>query len=118
MGITTIDAKVFNPSDVSRAIEINFTVDSRAIYSVVPKGILQKLEIEARGTKRFYLANGDAIEREMGILGFEFLGEVTAATVLFGEEGDAALLGITTLEGFGFILDPLRRELRPMPMRT
>jgi hypothetical protein len=36
--------------------------------------------------------------------------------VIFGEEGDSPLLGSTTLEGFGLILDPFRRELRPLPM--
>lgn len=37
--------------------------------------------------------------------------------VIFGEPGDEALLGTTTLESFGFILDPFRRELRPLPMK-
>ena len=64
-----------------------------------------------------FLANGDAIERKMGNAGFEYLGEVAHARVIFGEEGDAALMGVTTLEAFGFVLDPFKRELRPMPMR-
>lgn len=68
-------------------------------------------------TKRFFLANGDAIERKIGNAGFEYLGEVAHARVIFGEEGDAALMGVTTLEEFGFVLDPFKRELRPMPMR-
>ena len=53
----------------------------------------------------------------MGIAGFEYLGEITAAPVIFGEKGDAALMGATTVGGFGFVLDPFRRELRPMSMR-
>jgi hypothetical protein len=36
--------------------------------------------------------------------------------VMFGEPGDSPLLGATTLEGFGLILDPFRRELKPLPM--
>jgi hypothetical protein len=36
--------------------------------------------------------------------------------VIVGEPGDDALLGATTLEGFGFVLDPFRRELRPMKL--
>ncbi|MCH7744989.1 MAG: aspartyl protease, partial [Chloroflexi bacterium] len=35
---------------------------------------------------------------------------------IFGEEGDSNLLGATTLESLGLILDPLKRELRPLPM--
>lgn len=30
--------------------------------------------------------------------------------------GDATLIGVFTLEEFGLVLDPVRRELRPMPM--
>jgi hypothetical protein len=33
--------------------------------------------------------------------------------VIVGEPGDDPLLGATTLEGFGLVLDPFRWELRP-----
>jgi hypothetical protein len=36
--------------------------------------------------------------------------------VLVGEPGDDPLLGATTIEGFGLVLDPFRRELRPMKL--
>lgn len=36
--------------------------------------------------------------------------------MIFGEEGDATLLGAMTLEALGLALDPLKRELREMPM--
>ena len=117
MGITTIDARVFNPADASRKYELTFTVDSGAGYSLVPETILRQLGVEPHTTKRFFLANGDAIERKMGNAGFQYLDEIAYAPVIFGEDGDAALMGVTTLEGFGFVLDPFRRELRPMPMR-
>ena len=117
MGITTIKARVFNPANSSRTVELIFTVDSGAGYSLVPEHVLLQLGIEAHATKSFFLANGDEIQRKMGIAGFEYLGEITAAPVIFAEEGDAALMGVTTLEGFGFVLDPFRRELRPMSMR-
>ena len=117
MGMTTIDATVFNPTDPSRRAEVQFMVDSGAGYSVVSATLLQELGIQPHTKKHFYLANGDRIERQMGNAGFEYKGEIAHAPVLFGEEGDAALMGVTTLEGFGFVLDPLRRELRPMSMR-
>ena|SRR5438552_18160070 len=117
MGITTIKARVFNPANSSRTAELIFTVDSGAGYSLVPEDVLRELGIEPHTTKSFFLANGDEIQRKMGIAGFEYLGEITAAPVIFAEEGDAALMGVTTLEGFGFVLDPFRRELRPMSMR-
>jgi predicted aspartyl protease len=117
MGMTTIKSIVSNPADRSRNAELKFTVDSGAGYSVVPATLLQTLGIEPHTTQSFYLANGDEVQRKMGIACFEYLGKLTAAPVIFGEEGDAALMGVTTLEGFGFVLDPFRRELRPMAMQ-
>ncbi len=38
------------------------------------------------------------------------------ADVIFGEEGGSALLGAMTLESLGPSLDPLRRELNPLPL--
>jgi clan AA aspartic protease len=117
MGITIIKAHVSNPANRSRVAEVRFTVDSGAAYSVVPGNVLQRLGIEPDTTQEFFLANGESVERKMGIAVFEYQGKITAASVIFGEEGDAALMGVTTLEGFGFVLDPFKRELRPMPMR-
>ena len=39
-----------------------------------------------------------------------------AAPVIFGEPGDSNLLGVVTLEAPGYVLDPLERELRTLPM--
>jgi hypothetical protein len=41
---------------------------------------------------------------------------IGGADVIFGEPGDSTLLGALTLGALGFALDPLRRELRPLPM--
>jgi len=117
MGITTIRTKVSNPADFSTSIELEFTVDSGTGHSVVPRSVLQKLGIEPHTTKRFYMVDGQALDRHVGGAAFEYLGERAYAPVIFGEEGDAALMGATTLEGFGFVLDPFRRELRPMLLR-
>jgi len=38
------------------------------------------------------------------------------ADVIFGEEGDSNLLGAFTLEALGLSLEPLRRELKPLPL--
>jgi hypothetical protein len=36
--------------------------------------------------------------------------------VIFGEESDSTLLGAQTLESLALALDPIRRELLPLPM--
>ena len=47
---------------------------------------------------------------------FRYGERVGVADVIFGEEGDSTLLGAFTLEALGLSLDPLRRELKPLPM--
>jgi len=52
----------------------------------------------------------------MGEARITFRGESATCVVLFGEEGDNNLLGVTTLENLGLIFDPLRQEIMPLPM--
>ena len=117
MGITSIHARVSNLGDAKRFAEVEFIVDSGAVHSVVPRSILEEIGVEPETTERFTMVDGQGISRDAGLAVFEYNGKRTAANVIFGEEGDLALMGATTLEGFGFVLDPLRRELRPMVMR-
>jgi hypothetical protein len=54
--------------------------------------------------------------RKIGAAIFAINGEQGASPVIFGEEGDSLLFGMISLEALGLILDPIRRELRPLPM--
>ena len=47
---------------------------------------------------------------------FRYGDRVGGADGIFGEEGDLQLLGAFTLEALGLGLDPLKRELVPLPM--
>ncbi|MCC6492939.1 MAG: aspartyl protease [Pirellulales bacterium] len=89
-------------------------VDSGAIYTVAPGELLEELNIRPLSEEVFWLANGDKVTRKRGIAYFRYGERVGGADVVFGEEGDANLLGATTLESLGLALDPLKRELKPM----
>ena len=116
MGLTHVDLAIANPASPEREAPLQLLVDSGAAYSVVPSAVLDELGIRSTGQRRFVLADGTEIVRRTGVALFRFRGEEGGSTVIFGEEGDAMLLGIVTLEELGLILDPVRRELRPMPM--
>ena len=116
MGITNVRAIVGNPADSSRRLEVEFLVDSGATYSLVPAELLAQLGIEPHSVREFILGNGEVVKRSIGTALFEYHGQRGDSLVIFGEPGDAPLMGATTLEGFGFILDPFRRELKPLPM--
>jgi len=116
MGVTTLMVDVANPAKPEVTEQLEFTVDSGAVYSVVPAPILKKLRIRAQKRETFRLANGATIVRWKGGALFKFREYVGFADVIFGEEGDATLLGALSLEALGLALDPIKRELKPMQL--
>jgi len=116
MGLTYVKVRVGNPKDGRRAEEVNCLIDSGAIYSLIPGRILRKLAIKPHSVREFVLANGDVLRRRLATATFEYEGRRGDSMVIVGERGDDPLLGATTLEGFGLVLDPFRRELRPMKL--
>ena len=95
---------------------IDLLVDSGAIYSVVPTSLLDGLGIKPLSEQEFRLADGSKLVRQKGIALFKYGNRIGGADVIFGEDGDSDLLGAFTLEALGLSLDPLRRELRELPM--
>ena len=116
MGVTTLTIEVANPSKPTVTKALEFTVDSGAVYSVVPAEVLRKLRIRPQKREMFRLANGATIVRQKGVALFKFREYVGGADVIFGEEGDATLLGALSLEALGLALDPIKRELKPMQL--
>lgn len=116
MGLTILEIEIGNPAKPEVLEKIEFLIDSGAIYSVVPAAILEKLGIKPLSEQEFRLANGEKIIRKKGIALFKYKDRIGGADVIFGEEGDSILLGAFTLEALGLTLDPLRRELKPLPM--
>ncbi|OGL47786.1 MAG: hypothetical protein A2W05_11550 [Candidatus Schekmanbacteria bacterium RBG_16_38_10] len=116
MGLTVLKIEVGNPANPSITEPVEFLVDSGAIYSVVSRPILEKLGIKPLGKEEFRLANGEVIVREKGVALFKYNNKIGGADVIFGEPDDSTLLGAFTLEALGLALDPLKRELKPLPM--
>jgi aspartyl protease family protein len=107
---------VANPADLTQRDDVRFLIDSGAVYSFVPREILARLNIVPHSRQRFGLADGSLIERDRADAVFFYKDRRGAAPVIFGEPGDAVLLGATTLETLGFVLDAVHRELVPLPM--
>ncbi|HLW79180.1 MAG TPA: aspartyl protease family protein [Terriglobia bacterium] len=116
MGLTVLELEVANPATPEVAEKVEFLIDSGAIYSVVPAPVLERLGIRPLVEQTFRLADGSKIVRKKGGAAFRHGELVGGADVIFGEEGDSTLLGGLTLGALGLSLDPLRRELKPLPM--
>jgi clan AA aspartic protease len=116
MGLTYVKVRVGNPANGHRTEEVSCLVDSGAVYSLIPAKTLRKLGIKSHSTREFVLADGEVIRRRLATATFEYQGQRGDSMVIVGEPGDDPLLGATTLDGFGLMLDPFRRELRPMKL--
>ncbi len=116
MGLTVLELGVANPANPEVSQKVEFLVDSGAIYSVVPAPILEELGIKPLSSEQFRLADGSKITRRKGVAIFRHEERIGGSDVIFGEVGDSVLLGAFTLESLGLALDPLRRELKPLPM--
>lgn len=115
MGLTHFRLNIANPARPKRAVELNFLVDSRAVYSVIPAPLLRRLGVRPHSKRIFTLADGSEITRKIGDVLFRLDGRQGAAPVIFGEREDSVLLGVISLEALGMMLDPMKRELRPLP---
>ena len=116
MGLTYLEVQVAGPATPEDSEPVEFLVDSGAVHSVVPASILERLGIKPLDEQVFRLADGTKVVRRKGGAVFRYGERVGVADVIFGEGGDSSLMGATTLESLGLVLDPLRRELKPLPM--
>jgi len=116
MGLTVLEIEIGNPANPEITEKIDLLIDSGAVYSVVPAPVLERLGIKPLTEQEFRLADGTKIVRKKGIALFKYGDKIGGADVIFGEEGDSILLGAFTLEALGLALDPLKRELKPLPM--
>jgi clan AA aspartic protease len=116
MGITAVLLRVREHRKAEKFADVDFLVDSGANYSVVPGKILDEFGIEPYREMSFSLADGTMLKRKLSSAYFEFQGEGGPAPVVYGEEGDCPLLGATTLESIGIVLNPFTRTLHPVQL--
>jgi predicted aspartyl protease len=111
VGLTKLTIEVGNPADPRRTARVTCLLDSGVQQAVIPRRVLTSLGLHVQGSEQFALLNGEHVERDLGAAVFRYHGRVGRAAVLFGEETDAALVGMQTLEALGLTLDPLHRTL-------
>lgn len=71
MGHTVLRVHIGNPARPDTTKELEFLIDSGAVYSVVPSEILESLGIAPLAQEEFRLANGKTIVRKKGIALFK-----------------------------------------------
>jgi len=109
-----VDLVAINPKEeTQRTAPVRVVVDTGSELSWLPAESLTQAGIQARRRRQFRIADGSTLVRDVGYCILESEGFATADEVVFAQPGDAFLLGVRTVEGFGVMVDPIGHRLRP-----
>jgi len=115
VGLTFVEGVVFGVKGKKRVVQ--FLVDSGATYTLIPNAVWEYLGLKPKKAFTFVLADGTSITRQVSECKIRLLGEEGHTPIILGEAEDEPLLGSVTLGILGLVLDPFKRELRPMQIR-
>ena len=115
MGYFSVPIHVGHPSvPGGDMLPVEAVVDTGASDSMFPASLFEKLHIEPEGSYPCRYANGETEVRNYGVAAIRIGERNNICPVIFGPE-DLFLLGATTLEIFKLAVDPVGRELIPVP---
>jgi predicted aspartyl protease len=113
MGITYIEGKVSGPAGEAAA---KFLVDSGTRYTLLPNATWGQMGLQPKRSLRFMLADGTEVERNISACLIKLPQGEGHTPVILGEEKDAALPGVVTLQEPGLVFNPFERSLQPAQM--
>jgi clan AA aspartic protease len=116
MNYVRVKTEIANPVDRSMKISVDCLVDPGAIYTMIPRGALEKVSTKTTGTRRFKLADRRVEEFPIGEAYVEVNGIGATSIVVIGSENSQSLLGVTTLELLGLQVNPVSGELKPLDL--
>ena len=90
-------------------------VDTGATYLVVPRKVLDSLEVEVTEGRPFELSDGREAQFDLGASMLRLEGRDHPVLTVFGDEETRALLGSVALETFGLAVDPVNQRLVSVP---
>jgi len=111
MGLVKAKFRIVNPVEREKFTDVEGVVDTEAIYTVVNRMVLESIGLRPVERRRFTAFGGEVV-RDVGIAEVELMGRRGGITVIFGEEKDVAILGVTALEALGLEVDPIKNALK------
>jgi len=116
LGFTYVRVRVYNPVDMSRHAVVDLLVDTGAIFTSIPRDVLERLGLKPLDRRKLKVYGGAVVERDVGVAVVEYEGRRIGVPVVFGEPGDVPVLGATSLEALGYQVDPVTRRLKPVEL--
>lgn len=114
MGTFHVNVEVGDPAG-RRYEPLEALVDTGAIYTSIPRPMLEALGVEPHERAWFRLADGHHVQREIGRTWVRVGGRAELTLVVFADPESPALLGAYALEGLRLAPDPVGRRLVPVP---
>lgn len=116
LGYVRVHGTIANSLNHELKVEVDFLVDTGAIYSVVPKTLAEKVELKVLGERKFRTGSG-IVTMPIAEAYLTVDGEgVTTIVALSSDENVPVLLGVTTLELLGLQVDPVTGKLKPLDL--
>ncbi len=113
MGTFQVEVEIGDPQG-EQFEGVSVLVDTGSTYTVLPRSLLERLNVEPTDRGRFRLADGRTIEEDIGQTWLRVNGKQVITLVVFGDEGAAPLLGAYALEGLLLGADPVGKRLVPV----
>jgi len=99
--------------DLTKWEDVEVLVDSGALFTSIPRPILEKLGIKPTARQKLRVYGGGIVKREVGGAVVEYGERRAIVPIVFGELEDMPVLGTTALESLGYQLDPVSKRLKP-----
>lgn len=100
-------------ADGERMQTVDALVDTGASFSLFPGAMLRRLGHTPTGQRRFELADGSSIGRDIGQATLQIDGDEAVQRVIFGDDDAESLIGSNTLQGFLLLVDRANKRLVP-----
>ncbi len=92
--------------------ELELVVDTGSVYTWAPGRVLKRLGVARTDRADFATMEGRRVRRYVGEALVEYDGVSRHCVVVFGQPGDASVLGVTALENLALEVDPVTGRLR------
>jgi clan AA aspartic protease len=116
MGTLATHVQVAHPNNTVSTREIELAVDTGATLTKLPAHLLQELGIQPTSQTPALLSDKRVVMRDVGQAWIKMNGQSGIVPVTYGQQDEPALLGVTTLEILGFMVDPIQQKLIPRPI--
>jgi predicted aspartyl protease len=105
---------VRHPAHPEHRLDLDGLVDTGALFTRIPEGLLARIGVVPTGTRAVHDADGTRAVMPVAKADITLDGSETATMVLCGGPGSLVLVGATTLETLGLGVDPIHEKLIPI----